>query len=86
MIYAILIYNFIVFITYGLDKYKAVKGKYRISEKTLIILSAFLGSLGAGLSMVIFNHKTSAIKFQIKYVFSVAINVLIIFIYYKFVV
>ncbi len=86
MIYIILVYNLIVFIVYGIDKYKAKNNMYRISEKTLITMSSLMGSLGACIAMLTFNHKTSSMKFKIKYVFSVIINIFIIFIYYKFVV
>ncbi|PID82636.1 MAG: hypothetical protein CSB16_00675 [Clostridiales bacterium] len=56
--YYYILVNIITFILYLVDKLKAIKGKYRISEKTLIVLSIIGGSLGALLSMKIFRHKT----------------------------
>ena len=59
------IWNAIVFILYGLDKLKAKRGGRRISEKTLFLAAALMGSLGAFLGMVVFRHKTKHTKFKI---------------------
>ncbi len=61
-IYLIVI-NVITFIFYVLDKYYAIKDKYRISEYTLLSLSIFGGSFGALLGMYWFHHKTKKTKF-----------------------
>ena len=61
----IFLWNIIVFILYGIDKLKAQKRSYRISEATLIIPAFVFASLGAGFGMIVFNHKTSKIKFRI---------------------
>lgn len=58
MKYYLLIINIITFIIYGIDKYKSIKHKYRISEKTLIILPILGGPIGAFFGMIIFHHKT----------------------------
>ncbi len=65
MIYYLLIINIITFITYGIDKYKSIKHKYRISEATLIILAILGGPLGALLGMILFHHKIKKKKFII---------------------
>lgn len=65
MKYYLLIINIITFIIYGIDKYKSIKHKYRISEKTLIILAILGGSIGAFLGMITFHHKTQKKKFII---------------------
>ncbi|MGM9850032.1 MAG: DUF1294 domain-containing protein [Bacilli bacterium] len=65
MIYYLLIINIITFIIYGIDKYKSIKHKYRISENSLIILAILGGSLGAFFGMIIFHHKTKKKKFII---------------------
>ena len=65
MKYYLLIINIITFIIYGIDKYKSIKHKYRISEKTLIILAILGGSFGAFLGMITFHHKTQKKKFII---------------------
>lgn len=65
MIYYLLAINLITFIIYGIDKYKSIKHKYRISESTLIILAILGGSLGAFFGMIIFHHKIKKKKFII---------------------
>ena len=49
---------------YGIDKWKAKKGSWRISEATLLILAAIGGSIGALLGMKIWHHKTMHKKFK----------------------
>ena len=46
------------FIAYGLDKKKSVKGRWRISEKTLLGLGIIGGAAGGILGMKTFHHKT----------------------------
>jgi len=61
--YLVLI-NIITFFYFGLDKLKSQLQHRRISEKTLWILSAIGGSLGALLGMNFFRHKTKKLSFQ----------------------
>jgi len=63
-IYLILI-NIVAFIVYGIDKFKAQKGSWRVPERFLIGLAVFGGSLGAGISMLVFRHKIRKRKFYI---------------------
>ena len=64
LVYFLLI-NFITFVVYGIDKKKAKRQQWRISEKTLIILAIIGGSLGAVAGMKTFRHKTKHKKFYI---------------------
>lgn len=50
--------SLIAFFAYGIDKYKAKKRHFRISEATLLCLGFFGGSVGALLGMNLFRHKT----------------------------
>ena len=50
--------SLITFIAYGADKKKAIKGKYRTKEKTLLSLSFLGGAFGGYPAMLIFRHKT----------------------------
>lgn len=65
MIIYLLIINVITFFLYGIDKYKAVKGRWRIPEATLILFAMIGGAAGALLGMVIWHHKTRKWKFRI---------------------
>ena len=60
-----LLLNLVAFVVYGIDKYKARKGKWRIPESTLLTLAMFGGSIGAWLAMKAFHHKTMHKKFYI---------------------
>ena len=62
--YFILI-NLAAFLIYGLDKWKAKKGRWRISEISLISLALLGGSIGALLAIKVFKHKTRHKKFTI---------------------
>ena len=57
--------NFLTFIIYGIDKFKAKKAKWRISEATLILLAVIGGSIGAWLGLQVWRHKTQHKKFFI---------------------
>lgn len=50
--------NLVTFTVYGVDKAKARRGAWRVSEKTLFLLPLLGGSVGALLGMRVFRHKT----------------------------
>ena len=50
--------NLVTFALYGIDKAKARRGAWRISEKMLFLLPLLGGSIGALLGMRVFHHKT----------------------------
>lgn len=54
----LLIINALTFVIYGVDKFRAVKNRWRIPEATLIMLAVIGGSVGAALAMYVFRHKT----------------------------
>ncbi len=66
VVFAVLeiVINLLSFIYYGIDKRKAIKNRWRISEKTLLIIS-LIGPLGALLGMYVFRHKTQKLYFKI---------------------
>jgi uncharacterized membrane protein YsdA (DUF1294 family) len=61
IIYAV--FNAISYTLYGMDKFKARKDKWRISEQSLLIVSLF-GPIGALLGMQYFRHKTRKLIFK----------------------
>lgn len=64
IIYFVII-NIIGFLIMYIDKQKAKKGKWRIPEKTLFIITALGGGIGTIAGMYIFRHKTQKIAFVI---------------------
>ena len=57
--------NFTTWVAYGLDQGRAKSGKWRIPERTLLLLALIGGSLGALAGMIMFRHKTRKAKFVI---------------------
>lgn len=57
--------NIIAFSMFFVDKNKAQKRQWRIPEKTLLLIAALGGSLGAWAGMNLFRHKTQHKKFTI---------------------
>ena len=55
--------NLVTFLLYGVDKWKARKGRWRIPEDSLIWLAVAGGSIGALIAMWLFRHKTRHLKF-----------------------
>ena len=59
------ILSVITFFMYGIDKFKAQRGKWRISEKALLISSFIGGAVGGLLAMQLFRHKTKHWYFNV---------------------
>lgn len=57
--------NLISFILFGVDKWNARRGKGRIAERDLLIVSCMGGAFGALGGMYLFRHKTLHTKFMI---------------------
>ena len=64
LLYYIVGVNILAFLVYGIDKWRAKKGKWRISEATLLLLAVIGGSIGAWLGMKVWHHKTMHKKFK----------------------
>lgn len=64
VVYLIVI-NIISIIVTAVDKSKAKHSKWRVPEKTLLILSAIGGAVGMYITMRLIHHKTHKIKFMI---------------------
>ena len=56
--------NIATFFLYGIDKYKARKGRWRISEATLLMMAVIGGSIGAWGGMRLWHHETMHREFQ----------------------
>ena len=78
----LLLINLVTFLVFGLDKWKAKrKEKHestrRVPERTLFLLSAIGGSLGALLGMRAFHHKTLHRAFRIGIPLILALQILV---------
>ncbi|MCL2858387.1 MAG: DUF1294 domain-containing protein [Streptococcaceae bacterium] len=77
------IWNLIVFITYGIDKYKAVHHLWRIPERVLLIMAILAGGLGALLAGKTFHHKTRKAYFWMTWVCGILVIILIVYLLFK---
>lgn len=62
LIAILIILNLLSFVTFGIDKYRAIRKKRRISENRLLLLAILGGSVGSIAGQKLFNHKTSKFK------------------------
>lgn len=60
----VLLSSFIGFLAMGIDKSRAVRGEWRVPEKTLFIIAAAGGALGMVVGGAVFRHKTSKLSFM----------------------
>ncbi|MEE0685992.1 MAG: DUF1294 domain-containing protein [Lachnospiraceae bacterium] len=54
----VIIINIIGLLSMFIDKYRAIKNKWRIPEKTLFLIAILGGSIGSNIGMRLFRHKT----------------------------
>ena len=57
--------SIVAFALYGIDKSKAKRGAWRISEKALLLSGFLCGSVGALAAMQLFRHKTKHYYFYL---------------------
>ena len=74
--------NLMTFLVFGFDKLKAIykekhEGARRVPEKTLFLLAALGGSVGALLGMRVWRHKTLHRSFRIGIPLILAVQILI---------
>ena len=67
LFYYFLILNGMAFLQIAYDKHLAKVQKQRIPEWTLLSFVLFGGTVGSGLAMLIFKHKTSKIPYLWKF-------------------
>ena len=60
---ALLAVNLAAFALMGIDKRRAVRDKWRIPEKTLLLACVPFSALGGYIGMRVFHHKTRKPKF-----------------------
>ena len=65
--YYFLVVTVVSFVLVGYDKYLARNKKRRIAENSLLLWALFGGSIGTGLGMWVFKHKTSKRSFLWKF-------------------
>ncbi len=71
-----LLVNLFTFTLMGIDKQRAKKKVYRISEKTFILWSILGAGLGVKLATYYFRHKTTKKKFTVLPILFLLIHIL----------
>lgn len=79
MLIILIFINLISFSLMYVDKQKAIKGEWRISEKTLFISAICLGAYGSWLGMNCFHHKTKHMSFRVFIPLLVMVESIILF-------
>ena len=67
--------NVIAFAVFLIDKRQARRGGFRLSERSLLLLSLLGGSVGAFAAMQIARHKTNKLSFRLPFQATVALQV-----------
>lgn len=80
--YGVLI-NLVGFWLMGIDKYKARKHQWRVSEKTLFLTALLFGSLGTWAGMYVFRHKTKHWYFVVGMPLILIVQVIILIILFR---
>lgn len=76
----LLIINLLGFLVMVIDKFKAKKGFYRISEKFIFILCLFGASIGVYTAMFLVRHKTKHKTFTIGVPLIFVVNIICVYI------
>lgn len=78
-----LLLNAFGFAVIAYDKYLAKKHKRRIPEKILLALVLFGGTIGSGLGMLIFKHKTAKRSYLLKFWLIAIVQIIMLYALFK---
>ena len=79
LFYLFLSLNIVAFVLIGYDKFLAKNHKSRISEKTLLTFVLIGGTIGSGIAMLVFRHKTAKESYLWKFWTVALIQIVLIF-------
>lgn len=79
----VFIVNLVGFVIMGVDKKRAIRGAWRISERSLFLTAIIGGSLGCILGMQHFRHKTKHWYFKYGMPAILLIQILLIILFHK---
>lgn len=72
--------NIFAFVLFGIDKERAKRNLWRISEKTLLFAALLGGTPGALTGMYFFHHKTRKLKFSVGVPVILAVQIFLVFV------
>lgn len=74
----LIVMNLVSFALMGIDKRRAQRGAWRISEKALFLTTACFGGLGGFLGMKVFHHKTRHWYFRVFFPVLLVVQIVIL--------
>lgn len=75
--------NIAAFFAFFIDKQRALKGKYRTSEKHLLLFILLGGTIGSLIAIYKLRHKNRKSSFMFSVVLTLIINVLLIIVLFN---
>ena len=84
LLIAVAVMSVILFAVMGVDKYRAKHHKWRVPERTLMLLAAVGGAAGGCLGMLLFRHKTQHLLFVWGFPILLILQAVIIFLIWHF--
>ena len=81
--FALLIWNLLIFVIYGIDKSKAKRGAWRIPEKYLLSFAFLCGGFGAWLAGITFHHKTRKWYFKTVWFLGIVTTLAILYLIWR---
>ncbi len=76
--------NIVLFVVMGVDKYRAIRRRWRIPEATLFILALVGGACGGTVGMYSFRHKTKHWYFAVFFPLLALAQLALYFFVYKY--
>lgn len=64
-LFALLLANLVAFLLMGIDKRHAIRARWRIPERILLLWAVLGGAWGAYIGMRTFHHKTKKPRFSV---------------------
>ena len=74
----LIVMNLVSFALMGIDKRRAQRGAWRISEKALFLTTACFGGLGGVMGMLLFHHKTKHWYFRVFFPAMLVVQIVIL--------
>ena len=74
----LIVMNLVSFALMGIDKRRAQRGAWRISEKALFLTAACFGGLGGVMGMHFFHHKTKHWYFRVFFPVLLVVQIVIL--------
>lgn len=75
--------SLVTLIVYGVDKARAKRGLWRISERALLTLSLAGGAVGGLAAMQLFRHKTRHLYFYAVNILAILLHAGIVYLLYR---